>query len=293
MSLDTSKTDTTEQASLKRKNFLSVASRNSSDHLSYHRDLVMLLGLSMASREYNLALELGKLHFVVPTILSFLPETSLFPVAYTVFRTLSSACSIVGEVVDTPTLVQKISVVTVLLQNLREISRDSLDQRRADTQDEVSGTLKRVIRLFRHLSGSFLATDECPVSVPGELHALLEYQESLNNAKGKGVSREVTDLLHLLAREALPSDFLSAFSMWSATHDELSDTVHVLQSVLTRGARRALKTELSGSLLRLRRAREHRSKSLDTANTVVDEKKDGHKSTIWNLMSRGLVPVDK
>lgn len=209
------------------------------------------------------------------------------------------AYSVVGEIIDNPTLVQGISVVTFLLQNLREISRNSLDQRRAGMQDEVSSTstLKRVIRLFRHLSGAFLAADEHPISVPDELHALLEYQESLYATKGRGVSVEVTDLIHLLAKEALPNDFLSAFSIWTATHGELSDTVHVLQSVLTRGARRALNTELSGSLLRLRRARENRSKSLDTGtctpNTVAEAKRDGHEATIWNLMSKGFVTVDK
>ena len=44
----------------RRKNFLSVASLNSSDHLAYHRDLAMLIKLSMASAEYGLALDLGK-----------------------------------------------------------------------------------------------------------------------------------------------------------------------------------------------------------------------------------------
>jgi hypothetical protein len=36
-----------------------VASRTSSDHLAYHRDLVMLLKLGMRIREHGLALDLG------------------------------------------------------------------------------------------------------------------------------------------------------------------------------------------------------------------------------------------
>jgi hypothetical protein len=45
----------------RKQNFLSVAARNSSDHLAYRRDLVMLLNLSMAIGERYLALDLGKL----------------------------------------------------------------------------------------------------------------------------------------------------------------------------------------------------------------------------------------
>ena len=41
------------------KNFVCVASRASSDHLSYRRDLAMLLDMSMKIHEHDLALDLG------------------------------------------------------------------------------------------------------------------------------------------------------------------------------------------------------------------------------------------
>lgn len=43
----------------RRKNFFYVASRASSHHLAYHRDLLLLLSLSMDIEENNLALDLG------------------------------------------------------------------------------------------------------------------------------------------------------------------------------------------------------------------------------------------
>ena len=42
-----------------RKNFLYVASRASSHHLAYHRDLLLLLSLNMDIEENSLALDLG------------------------------------------------------------------------------------------------------------------------------------------------------------------------------------------------------------------------------------------
>ena len=44
----------------RRKNFLQVASRTSSDHLAYSRDLPFLLKLSMDAHEFDLALDLGE-----------------------------------------------------------------------------------------------------------------------------------------------------------------------------------------------------------------------------------------
>jgi hypothetical protein len=45
----------------RRKNFMSVASRASSDHLSYSRDFELLLDLSMQVNELELSLDLGTL----------------------------------------------------------------------------------------------------------------------------------------------------------------------------------------------------------------------------------------
>lgn len=52
--------ETGKKRSIRRKNFLRVASKTSSDHLAYKRDLPALLKLSMEATEFDLALDLGK-----------------------------------------------------------------------------------------------------------------------------------------------------------------------------------------------------------------------------------------
>lgn len=47
----------------RRTKFLQVASRTSSDHLAFTRDLPLLLKLSMDAKEFDLALDLGKSQF--------------------------------------------------------------------------------------------------------------------------------------------------------------------------------------------------------------------------------------
>ena len=52
-------------------NFYQVASRTSSTHLSFRRDLLALLDMSMSMKEYDLALELGK-SSVRPLLIEYL-----------------------------------------------------------------------------------------------------------------------------------------------------------------------------------------------------------------------------
>ena len=53
--------DSAEKAEARNlQNFYLVASRSSSDHLAYRRDLSTLLELSMTISEYSLALDIGK-----------------------------------------------------------------------------------------------------------------------------------------------------------------------------------------------------------------------------------------
>ena len=75
-------------ANERKKNFFSVASKASSDHLSYTRDLISLLSLSMEMEEFILALDLGKSrtfwHFLFSlnrlslTLIFFVPQQLKF-----------------------------------------------------------------------------------------------------------------------------------------------------------------------------------------------------------------------
>ena len=132
------------------------------------------------------------------------------------------------------------------------------------------------------------------IDVPTELHSLLGYKAGSSAAS----SSDVLELINFFAKEAAPSDFLQAFSKWTSDHEMLSDSIHVLQTVLRKGARFALNTELSGSLLRLRRARRHH---LDNSIRHVPESHNKHEpsehgpgeQTLWSMMSKGLVVIDK
>ena len=65
------------KAGKRRNNFLHVASRTSSDHLAYSRDLPFLLKLSMETREFDLALDLGEFFVAFLAFCDSLPNACL------------------------------------------------------------------------------------------------------------------------------------------------------------------------------------------------------------------------
>jgi hypothetical protein len=241
----------------------------------------MLIKLSMASHEYSLALELGKLCRLLHGF-AILCSHNLYP---------GLSFLTAGEIVDSRVLSSDSAVLSLLVQFLREITQRALDK---GDQDNMLRTLKRSVRLLHQMSIASKSTEEVVLCVPDELRRLLEYKErTCDSIKSK---RDILDLVHFLANEADPSDFLEAFSEWSGTHELQFDTLAVLQCVLERGTRSALNSELSGSLLRLRRAR----RLMETSRPIGAQPAEMRDSmvlteepTIWSLMAQGLVAIDK
>jgi hypothetical protein len=126
--------------------------------------------------------------------------------------------------------------------------------------------------------------------VADELLQLLEYKRKHSRAHFNP-----NDLIAFLADEANPNDILKTLSIWTSLPDTTMEAIPVLHTLLCRGAHASISTELSGSLLSLRRARlwireestiELRaSKDLDVDN-VPDQ-------SIWKKMSNGMVVVAK
>ena len=173
---------------------------------------------------------------------------------------------------------------------LREIGLSALKQ---SDQEYMFRTLKRVLRLFHHFSQS----ERQLFSFSKELNTLLNHKEE-ECGGGNRRHEKVLELIHFMAQEAPPSVFLEAFQTWTSTHEWPEDTVKVLQMVLKRGTRAALTSELSGSLLRLRRARQRMKSGFDGAESTYRQKrspstKDMQASTVWKLMSQGLVAIEK
>lgn len=108
-----------------------------------------------------------------------------------------------------------------------------------------------------------------------------------------------------VSESAPPFKSLRVFSQWSHSPIESASLVTAIQTSLLRGAREGVRSELSGSLLRIKRAREGRRPIMgselgswcDTANDDVgeDDEEDeaGGGSFIWKRVLDGTLKIAK
>jgi hypothetical protein len=103
----------------------------------------------------------------------------------------------------------------------------------------------------------------------------------------------ILTLIDFLSKESAPGDVLRALVIWSSSH-EVGDAMFArLDALLCRGVQVALKSELSGSLLRLRHAR--RTYTDGNRLALSSEQGDMSKTSvgIWRQMSIGALSIDK
>ena len=194
-----------------------------------------------------------------------------------------------NEIVSHPVLSQDEDTAKLVLSYTRDITHRALDK---NDEHGMLLTLKRVVRLLQQMSA---APKHELLSFADELHSIWAYKEQKRGDTDD--DGEVRSLINFMAQEAPPSDFLEAINKWTAEHKRQEDTIGVLQAVLKRGTRLALNSELSGSLLRLRRARQ-RMEASSAFGSILSTPRDKQDSpfeepTVWNLLSTGALAIDK
>jgi hypothetical protein len=124
------------------------------------------------------------------------------------------------------------------------------------------------------------------INVADELLQLLEH-------KRKRLFRSnPNDLIEFLADEANPSDILKTLSIWTSLPDTTMEAIPVLHTLLVRGAHASMSSELSGSLLSLKRAR-LRVREENTMELRSSKDPEVENQSIWKKMSNGMVVVAK
>jgi hypothetical protein len=177
---------------------------------------------------------------------------------------------------------------------LREIGMEGLSLA-WETRKDGSGfhTLKRVLRAFHQMSTSQFDSCRESIDVPDELLSLLKQWEGKIKSKGSAAT-ELLVLVDFMINESAPVDVLSTLVLWSSSNELGPALFSRLDSLLRHGVQVALKSELSGSLLRLkymRRGYTEENKSLMLSEERMAYKHDG--GGIWQRMSLGNLSIDK
>jgi len=198
------------------------------------------------------------------------------------------------EIIDNTELPRSEEVRTLIVKSVRTVAHKTLDEDWSKEKDATLRTLKKIVTLFGKVASKSVFQSRQAISVGEEMHSLLLYK--INGAAGAAFTdAQILELVEFFVKEAMPSDILQTLNKWTADHELRSNNlVSLLQTALQRGAHIAMKSELSGSLFHLKRARQNVSdiSSDHSSMNSMDERTIANR-TIWGNMSNGLLKIEK
>lgn len=192
-----------------------------------------------------------------------------------------------GEILEHKVLSRDREALDFVLVNARKIAENALQNGELNQRG-----MRRVLRLLKNGAASESREARKTFNVPQELLRLLKMR---TGSEPREVDEYIVTFLRFLREEAMPQDLLETLSSWSGSaylQDAAFPTLHTL---LRRGANASRSTELSTTLLRLRRARVRRhivDEGLDKPGANLEQDSMSGQ-TIWKSMSNGMVTVAK
>jgi hypothetical protein len=251
-------------------NFLTVASKASSDHLAYYRDLCFLLNQAMKIGEDSLVLDLSTCsRSVCP------PSTN-------------SHSHSGGEVLDDYALSDLDESLDAVATNLRSVSLKCIDN-----FEHGQRKLRRILRLYnkKRYRNAY--------SIQAELLRWIEHKEkslaTKPSYKPLSLHPDLLELIQFLAEEAEPMDVLGGLSMWCSSISFQPDLIPVLHTILPKGASSG--SELSTALFHIKIARQRlvgdKLTSVPSENDLSEHSERSAPASIWKSMAAGILTIDK
>ena len=215
----------------------------------------------------------------------------------------SLALDIANEIVQSIRYRHNKQVLTDVLQHLRFISDIAVKGR----DNELNSNLLSQIITFFNILAPCLEKHQYEIDIVAELTNLLEQCKTETSYSTTNIDGCIT----CISENAPPAKALHVFSQWEHSSIESSSFVSAIQTSLIRGAREGLRNELSGSLLRIKRAREegHRPMmmeddltSWDTVGSSVvtdgsgeeeEENEEAGGGFLWKRVLDGTLQIDK
>ena len=151
--------------------------------------------------------------------------------------------------------------------------------------------LKRVLQLFDTMSTSKSELCRNSINVADELQTLLLKWKHATGSTGDDSTMLV--MIDFFVKESSPSDVLHTLVLWSSVSDLGDALFSRLDSLLRQGVRVSLKTELSGSLLGLKHARQGYTDVNRDILATIDGEAPKPSEGIWRQMSVGALAMDK
>lgn len=233
-----------------RQSFFHIASRDNTRSPTYHRDLPFLMDASVRLSEFRLALDLGTTQKTcdVCSCLSC-NEVLLIHCFYPVL-------SVANEIITNRRFKQDKTALPNILHHLSTMSNKAIKGNEGHLNTILLG---QVISFFNVISPQ-AKEFESEFDIVAELSNLLARccDEVQNNPHYS--PHNIDDCITTISEEATPAHSLEVLYQFKfktpGVEQSSSSLVAAVHASLIRGAREGVQTEVSGSLLRIQRARE-------------------------------------
>lgn len=201
----------------------------------------------------------------------------------------------VKEILSSSCYRQQSRILESTVQHLRKISDIAI------TGELNASMMGRIIGFFTDVSKNTNGKlDEFDI-VSELLKLLQQCIDTGNSNPSYDVYKNLNKCLAVFSENVSPPDGLTVLSKFELTNVELPSIISAVHTLLTRGARESVGKEISGSLLRIQRAREEgrylvleesvRDWTFDNNDSAIDEEESD--SFIWPSVLDGRILISK
>ena len=189
-------------------------------------------------------------------------------------------------------------VLADIIQHLSLISNKAIE----GNEDEVNTVLlAQVVSFYNVISQHCIKANDCDFNIVDELSRLVAkcYDKHQNNLQDVNIEACITTI----SENAPPTCTLQVLSQWEHTSVTSTSLLSAFHTCLIRGAREGVRSEISGSLLQIQRAREEGRRPIvdkddkpsywgDVDNDSDDEE-GGGGGGIWSSILNGTLEIAK
>ena len=158
---------------------------------------------------------------------------------------------VANEIISSQRYRRDKQVLADIIQHLSLISNKAIEGNEGEINTVL---LAQVVSFYSVISQHCMKANDCDFNIVDELSRLVTkcYDEHKNNLQGVNIDACITTI----SENAPPTCTLQVLSQWEHTSVTSSSLLSAFHTCLIQGAREGVRSEISGSLLQIQRARE-------------------------------------
>jgi hypothetical protein len=185
-------------------------------------------------------------------------------------------------------------VLAEIIQHLSLISNKAIEGNAGEVNTVL---LAQVISFYNVISQHCIEAIDCDFNIVDELSRLVDkcYDDHQNNLQDVNIEACITTI----SENAPPTCTLQVLSQWAHTSVTSSSILSAFHTCLIQGAREGVRSEISGSLLQIQRAREEGRRPIVESDDKpsywgdVDNDEEEGGGGIWSSILNGTLEMAK